>query len=83
MTTAEDLFGEKIMRAADEARRLLGHSEDGMVYRGELPDHAPECDFYAIFEDGSMVRGEYPEGTEAIVSAGEPGGSARHYQLLP
>lgn len=82
MTTGEDLFGEKIMRSADEAARLLGCREEGMVYCGELPDHAPECDDFAIFEDGTMVRGEYPEATEAIVAAGEPGDSVRHYQHL-
>lgn len=78
MTTGEDLFGEKIMRAADEAVRLMGCR--GLYYCGELPDEEPEGAYYAILEDGAMVASEYPENTQALVVAN--GEDAKHYQLL-
>ena len=78
MTTSEDLFGDKIMRAADEAVRLMGCS--GLYYSGELPDEEPEGAYYAILEDGALVAGEYPKNTEALVVAN--GADAKHYQLL-
>lgn len=78
MTTGEDLFGQKIMRAADEAVRLMDCS--GLYYCGELPDEEPEGAYYAIFKDGGMVKGEYPENTQALVVAN--GEDAKHYQLL-
>lgn len=81
MIEASELFGERIMRAVNEAARVLG-CEEGIYYCGELPDHPPEGYYYAIFANGEMVRGEYPEGTEALVTARVPGGEARHYQLL-
>lgn len=78
MTTAEDLFGEKIMRAVHEAVRMMDCR--GMCYCGELPDKEPEGEYYAILEDGSMVANAYPEETEALVVAN--GEEAKHYQLL-
>lgn len=78
MTTAEDLFGEKIMRAVDEAAERMGCR--AVCYCGELPDEEPDGVYYAVFEDGSSVKGEYPEDTEALVVAN--GENARHYQLL-